>query len=65
MGERLFFLGVDGGGTHCRARLVDAAGTPLGAGAASLTVALAEGRTEIALGRFGSPYRMLAEVTVG
>ena len=34
MGERLLFLGVDGGGTHCRARLADAAGTPLGAGAA-------------------------------
>jgi hypothetical protein len=40
-------------------------GEPLGAGAENLTVALAEGRTEIALGRFGSPYRMLAEVTVG
>jgi glucosamine kinase len=34
VGEQLLFLGVDGGGTRCRARLVDAAGTPLGAGAA-------------------------------
>ena len=37
---------------------------PLGAGAEKLCVPLAEGRTEITLGRFGSPYRMLADVTV-
>ena len=36
----------------------------LGAGAGKLTVALTEERTEIALGRFGSPYRMIAEVDV-
>lgn len=40
-------------------------GEPLGAGAENLIVTLSEGRTEIVLGRFGSPYRMLAEVTVG
>lgn len=34
MGERLLFLGVDGGGTGCRARLADSAGAILGEGAA-------------------------------
>lgn len=34
MDERLLFLGVDGGGTRCRARLTDAAGTVLGEGVA-------------------------------
>ncbi len=28
----LFFLGVDGGGTHCRARLADSEGRALGEG---------------------------------
>jgi glucosamine kinase len=32
--ERLHFLGVDGGGTRCRARLADAAGRVLGEGTA-------------------------------
>jgi glucosamine kinase len=30
--KRLFFIGVDGGGTRCRARLQDEAGTTLGEG---------------------------------
>lgn len=34
MDERSLFLGVDGGGTRCRARLADAAGRILGDGAA-------------------------------
>jgi glucosamine kinase len=34
VGERLLFLGVDGGGTGCRARLADWAGAVLGEGAA-------------------------------
>jgi glucosamine kinase len=34
VGRSVLFLGVDGGGTRCRARLTDAAGTVLGAGAA-------------------------------
>jgi len=33
--DGILFLGVDVGGTGCRARLVDAAGTPLGEGQAS------------------------------
>jgi glucosamine kinase len=34
VGRTLHFLGIDGGGTSCRARLADAAGTVLGTGAA-------------------------------
>jgi len=34
VGKTLHFLGVDGGGTSCRARLADAAGAVLGTGAA-------------------------------
>jgi glucosamine kinase len=34
VGEELLFLGVDGGGTGCRARLADCAGTVLGEGVA-------------------------------
>jgi glucosamine kinase len=34
VGEPVLFLGVDGGGTSCRARLADSAGTLLGEGAA-------------------------------
>jgi glucosamine kinase len=34
VGQRLLFLGVDGGGTRCRARLADSAGTVLGEGIA-------------------------------
>jgi glucosamine kinase len=34
VGETVLFIGVDGGGTGCRARLTDAAGTLLGEGAA-------------------------------
>lgn len=39
-----FYLGIDGGGTHCRARLTDAAGRTLGegvAGSANLTLGIA------------------------
>jgi glucosamine kinase len=46
VGEGLLFLGVDGGGTGCRARLVDWAGTILGAGTAgpaNVRVSLEEG----------------------
>ena len=45
MGERLLFLGVDGGGTRCRARLADAAGAILGegiAGPANIRISLEE-----------------------
>lgn len=45
MGSRLLFLGVDGGGTRCRARLSDAAGSILGeglAGPANVRIDLAE-----------------------
>jgi len=41
--DRVLFLGVDGGGTGCRTRLVDAAGTVLGegqAGAANIRLGL-------------------------
>ena len=34
VGERLLFLGVDGGGTRCRARLADSTGRIVGAGMA-------------------------------
>jgi glucosamine kinase len=34
VGETLHFLGIDGGGTSCRARLADSAGTVLGTGVA-------------------------------
>jgi glucosamine kinase len=43
--ERLLFLGVDGGGTRCRARLADASGAILGeglAGPANIRVSLEE-----------------------
>ncbi len=46
MGERLLFLGVDGGGTGCRARLADRTGAVLGEGASGPTnirVSLEEG----------------------
>ena len=46
MGEQILFLGVDGGGTGCRARLADRAGTVLGegvAGPANIRVSLEEG----------------------
>lgn len=43
-GSNTWYLGVDGGGTHCRARLYDAAGHPLG-----------EGRAGSASLRFGIP----------
>ncbi|HEY1244295.1 MAG TPA: BadF/BadG/BcrA/BcrD ATPase family protein [Hyphomicrobiaceae bacterium] len=45
MGEPLLFLGVDGGGTRCRARLADAAGAILGeglAGPANIRIGLDE-----------------------
>ena len=45
VGETLHFLGVDGGGTRCRARLADSAGTVLGegvAGPANLRLGLKE-----------------------
>jgi glucosamine kinase len=45
VGDRVLFLGVDGGGTGCRARLVDWAGTVLGegmAGPANIRVNLEE-----------------------
>jgi glucosamine kinase len=44
-GRRLLLLGVDGGGTTCRARLADLAGRPLGeglAGPANIRLALEE-----------------------
>src|SRR4051812_16497641 len=44
------FLGIDAGGTHCRARLVDADGNVLGsghAGPANLTIGLAKAHREI------------------
>src|SRR5262245_52339246 len=43
--ERLLFLAVDGGGTRCRARLADSAGTVLGegvAGPANIRISLEE-----------------------
>ncbi|MGH8429599.1 MAG: BadF/BadG/BcrA/BcrD ATPase family protein, partial [Solimonas sp.] len=45
-----YFLGIDAGGTHCRARLVDADGRVLGlghAGPANLTVGLARAHESI------------------
>jgi glucosamine kinase len=45
VGERLLFLGVDGGGTRCRARLVDSRGAILGegvAGPANIRISLQE-----------------------
>jgi glucosamine kinase len=45
IGERLLFLGVDGGGTRCRARLADSAGRTLGegmAGPANIRIGLDE-----------------------
>jgi glucosamine kinase len=45
VGERLLFLGVDGGGTRCRARLADATGAILGegiAGPANIRISLEE-----------------------
>jgi glucosamine kinase len=46
VGERLLFLGVDGGGSGCRARLADWAGAVIGegvAGPANIRVSLEEG----------------------
>jgi glucosamine kinase len=45
VGERLLFLGIDGGGTSCRARLADSAGAILGegiAGPANIRISLEE-----------------------
>jgi len=45
VGERLLFLGVDGGGTRCRARLADSRGAILGegiAGPANIRISLEE-----------------------
>lgn len=50
MDERLLFLGVDGGGTRCRARLADSAGSILGegmAGPANIRISLAESLTSV------------------
>src|SRR5262245_63034869 len=44
MKGEFFFLGIDAGGTHCRARLVDAKGKVLGSGRsgpANLTIGIA------------------------
>src|SRR5262245_23470733 len=44
------FLGIDAGGTHCRARLVDAEGNVLGsgrAGPANLTLGVAQAHRSI------------------
>jgi glucosamine kinase len=46
VGERLLFLGVDGGGTRCRARIADSSGAVLGeggAGPANVRISLEEG----------------------
>src|SRR5258707_14763909 len=45
-----FFLGIDAGGTHCRARLADARGNILGsgrAGPANLTIGIAKAHGSI------------------
>jgi glucosamine kinase len=64
VGERLLFLGVDGGGTRCRARLVDAGGAILGesvAGPANIRISLEESvrsvmaATEHCLAQAGAP----------
>jgi len=62
--DQTLFLGVDGGGTHCRARLVDATGRRLGEGQA--------GASNIRLGLDGSWHelrqaidRALAEAHLG
>ena len=50
MGERLLFLGVDGGGTRCRARLADSAGSILGqglAGPANIRIGLEESQRSV------------------
>jgi glucosamine kinase len=50
VGERFLFLGVDGGGTGCRARLMDAAGAIVGegrAGPANIRIGLDESLASI------------------
>jgi glucosamine kinase len=65
VGKRLLFLGVDGGGTRCRARLADSAGTVLGegiAGPANIRTSLEESVRSVrdaagqCLGRAGASF---------
>ena len=68
------FLGIDGGGTTCRARLTDAAGRTLGqgsAGSANLTLGIDKAAPAIAaaadaaLGAAGLAQKSLAQVHAG
>ncbi len=68
------FLGIDGGGSGCRARLVDARGRPLGegvAGAANLTLgveiaaAAIRAAADLAFRAAGVPLARQAEVPAG
>ncbi|MDB5362749.1 MAG: ATPase [Rhodospirillales bacterium] len=72
--DGILFLGVDGGGTGCRVRLVDAAGTVLGegkAGAANIRLGLDVSwgqilqATDQALGQAGLDRAALARTRVG
>lgn len=72
--DGILFLGVDGGGTGCRVRLVDAAGAVLGegkAGAANIRLGLDAGwrqilqATDQALGQAGLDRAALARTRAG